>query len=155
MKVILYKNYSEDNVVHKNISDAIEIEGYIRDTAGVSISDPVFEVQRGIDTINYNYAYVPEFDRYYFIQDIDVSVNGIIIFFMHVDVLMSKQNEWLDNTGYLDTTLNYANFYLYDPNTPIQQNTKLTNVMQFNSPFGTGYSIVMNCTNVSKYTEEE
>ena len=154
MKLILYKNYSEDIVVSKNIGDAIEIDGYIRDTSGVSISDPVFEVQRGIGIINYNYAYVEEFDRYYFIQNIDVGVNGLITLFMHVDVLMSKKDEWLENTGFLDTTLNYANFYLFDPNTPIQQNTQITTVKEFQTPLG-GFSIIMNATNVSSAVSDE
>ena len=62
-------------------------------------------------------------------------------------LFMSFKDEFLQNEGYIDTSLSYGNFYLNDPNLPVQQNTKITTRINYNSGFG-GYSIVMNCLNI-------
>lgn len=152
MTLNLYKNYSEDVVVSKSISNEVSVDGHLRKTSEMSITDPIFEITDFDGAFDYNYAYVEKFDRYYFIRDIQVGPTGIITIMLHVDVLMSKQSEWFENTGYIDTSMNYGNFYLYDPETPIQQNTKLTTVKQYPSIFN-GYSIVMNCTGTTVVKE--
>lgn len=53
-----------------------------------SIKDPVFEVGYQADLMTSNYIYCPDLSRYYFIKDITVSTQRLIIT-AHVDVLMS------------------------------------------------------------------
>lgn len=98
MKLILYNNFSESNKVDKNISKVIELEGSLLEaTSLVNPSIKIFFNPEGFnsyvvedneqyiifnglkitwDSFIYdyvlasNYAYIPEFNRYYFINDI-------------------------------------------------------------------------------------
>ena len=158
MIIELYKNTSEKNVVHKTLEVGITLEGTIRDDA-VDIMNPVITVNNDTNYFLYNYAYIPEFKRYYFFAEPPrVIRTGVCQLILTVDVLMSfKGTEangysdgFLGNTGYVISSTNYANFYLNDGNMPVQQNTKMTTHKVFLSPFSTktGGSMVLNCTNL-------
>lgn len=149
MQIILYQCRAENRQVNKSemISEVANLSGTLRQK-NVSVINPTITIAYSKDIFSCNYAYIPEFNRYYFITGFSNVVNGIVDVSMHVDVLMSFKDEFLKNNGYIDTSLNYGNFYLNDPNTPVQQNTDLFTVKQFNSPF-TGSSVVMNCLNTA------
>lgn len=153
MVIKLYKNYSEKNRVNKELVDETIKAGTLRED-NTSIVDPIILIAGGKEILEFNYAYIPEFDRYYYFVDTPIIVNGIVNISLHTDVLMSKKDEWLQNSGYVDASKNYGNFYLMDRNTPIQQNTHLTNVKSFDGPFG-GSSIVMSCLNIGHPVPEE
>ena len=88
MTLNLYNCGDAPNVLHKNIS--------VPQTVDVSANgvNTDFGVTRPIITIagnisGYNYAGIPDFGRYYFIDDIKVVRNGITQMTLRVDVLMS------------------------------------------------------------------
>lgn len=149
MEIILYTCSAENRQVNKTdyITEVARLTGNLRQK-NVSVIDPVITIQYSGEIINCNYAYIPEYKRYYFINEFSNIVNGIVDISLHVDVLMSFKDEFLENDGYVDTSLNYGNFYINDTNTPVQQNTDLFVVKQFTSPFS-GSSIVMNCLNTT------
>ena len=149
MKIKLYKNYSENHMITKQIGDVVEIDGTLR-SGNISIVNPSIEIKYFDGLFNYNYAFIPEFGRYYYINDIRTIRTGIVLINLHCDVLMSFKDEFLQNIGYIETSMNYGNFYLTDPNLPIQQNRKITTHKSYNTPFkSNGGSFVMNCTNLS------
>lgn len=83
------------NVVDKEFSlGGVDIQGTLRD--GASLIDPVLIIEAngpGFHANGYNYCYVEEFGRYYFITDI-VSVNySLWEIHCHVDVLMSYKDQ--------------------------------------------------------------
>lgn len=124
MKLILYNNFSETNQLNKNISKIIELEGSLLDAT--SIINPVIKIffnPEGMksyvvednqayivfngkkitwDSFIYdyvlaaNYAYIPEFNRYYFINDIISVRKNIWQLVMNVDVLMSYKDHILN-----------------------------------------------------------
>lgn len=149
MEIKIYTCTAENRQVDKTefLNEVATMEGALRQKS-VSVVDPVIEVAYSADIFNCNYAYIPEFKRYYYINEFSNVVNGIVALSLHVDVLYSFKDQFLQNSGYVDASLNYANFYLNDPNTPLQQNSDLFTVKSFNSPFN-GASIVMNCLNTS------
>ena len=55
------------------------------------ISDPVFRIEYTNPT-SFNYCYIPEFNRYYFIREIVSLRTSIWELHLHVDVLMSFRN---------------------------------------------------------------
>lgn len=158
MVIKLYKNFSERNVVHKTIENEIVLDGTLRDEK-VNMINPVITVKNNTEYYQYNYAYIPDFKRYYFF-DTPPSIirTGVCQINLSVDVLMSfkgtEENEYNDgflgNTGYVSDSTLYANFYLNDRNMPLQQNTKMSTHKVFESPFSTrnGSSVVLNCTNL-------
>lgn len=136
MNIILYKTASENNLVNKEstLIELLNLEGTLK--ASTSIINPsiIVEMKMGIEivtddniTVVYddnvkigllgnsllldcNYAYIPDFKRYYFIDDI-VSVNNKLWnISMSVDTLMSFKEEFLQLEGFIT-----RNEYLYDP----------------------------------------
>lgn len=86
MDITLYTNNSEKNKLDKNLSNAKTFSGKLREES--SIVNPSILIQ--IDNPSkYNYAYIPEFNRYYFITDMTSVRTNIWELSMHVDVLMS------------------------------------------------------------------
>lgn len=123
MKLILYNNFSETNQLNKIISKIIELEGSLLDAT--SIINPVIKIFFNPESMDgyvvddnqtyitfngikitwesfiydyvlaANYAYIPEFNRYYFINDIISVRKNIWQLVMNVDVLMSYKDHIL------------------------------------------------------------
>lgn len=121
MTIKLYHNDSDKRTVSKTLTNEGSLAGatIIDDT---SILSPRLKVRdNGIIMVQYNYCYIADFKRYYYITDISVS-NGYIYIDCKVDVLMSyaaeiractgviarQENKW---SGYLDDNQNYNNQY--------------------------------------------
>lgn len=86
MDITLYTNNSEKNKLDKNLSNAKTFSGKLREES--SIVNPYILIQIE-NPSSFNYAYIPEFKRYYFITDITSIRTGLWKISMHVDVLMS------------------------------------------------------------------
>lgn len=86
MNLSLFVNNSEKNKLEKKLSNEIKMTGQLREQS--SIVSPSIMIKHD-NPSNFNYAYIPEFKRYYFITDITSIRNGLWEVTMHVDVLMS------------------------------------------------------------------
>ncbi len=93
MVINLYKNHSEKTKISKNLTSEHEYTGTLRDET--SVINPVVLIN-ATNLSLYNYAYIPEFHRYYFIRDIVSVRNGLWRLSLDVDVLMSWQSDILD-----------------------------------------------------------
>jgi len=86
MTIELYKSMSPANYVRKNIQLVETLNGNLRKPT--SVVDPTITIEREAPT-GFNYARIPEFDRYYFVTGIASEINNLIAVSMHVDVLMT------------------------------------------------------------------
>lgn len=111
MELILYQNNSEKNKIGKNLTTIRTIVGTLRQQT--SIVNPTIEVVDS-SVILANYAYIPEFDRYYFINDIESVRNNLWSVSMKVDVLESYKSEIKENTALITRQENLYNLYLND-----------------------------------------
>ena len=67
MKIYLYNNVSDDNAVNKTLVNELVLEGTLTyREESVSITSPVITVKANNAILTKNYAYIPEFQRYYF-----------------------------------------------------------------------------------------
>ena len=121
MTIKLYHNDSDKRTVNKTLTNEGALTGavIIDDT---TILEPRLKVRdNGIIAVQYNYCYIADFKRYYYITNITVS-NGYIFIDCKVDVLMSYANEIKACTGviarqenlwsgYLDDSENFNNQY--------------------------------------------
>lgn len=88
----LYICNDDDNKLNKtNLSGNIAMSGNFR--AEVSILSPVFQIESSTNISGYNYAYIPDFGRYYFIKDIKAVRTNLWELSLAVDVLMSYKDD--------------------------------------------------------------
>lgn len=114
MIIRLYQNKSDKNHVDKSLTKlGDDITGTLRDDC--SIINPVIKIENytGSNITQSNYAYIPEFGRYYYITNITFSGNLYEIS-MHVDVLMTYKDSIRSNTAIVSRQENFYNLYLQD-----------------------------------------
>ena len=86
MEIVLYQNVSEPNVVTKFIAEVTTLTGSLREAS--SVTNPVIRVEMS-NPVTANYAYISEFSRYYYINDIVCLRTNLWELHLRVDVLMS------------------------------------------------------------------
>lgn len=90
MNINFYTTDSERERVRKILNNEISISGTLRNET--DIINPTI-ILSDVDVINKNYCFIPEFNRYYFIQDITLLNNNLYQVTCQVDVLMSYAND--------------------------------------------------------------
>ncbi len=134
MTIQFYKNVSESNALDKSITPLVLVTGTLRDES--SIINPVVHVT---DLENYiadiNYAYITEFHRFYFVNNIDYIRNNLWRLSMHVDVLTTYKSEIRDNYAIIERNEKEYDLKLNDGLFQTQQNPRITQY-----PFPSGFN---------------
>lgn len=127
MNIILYKNTAEVNRVNKTayITEVLSLEGTLREEC--SLITPSISVHSN-GLIIANYAYIPEFNRYYFITDITSVRNGLWRIDMQVDVLMSFKDNILNLQCAVVRNENEFDLRIIDNELPVSF-TKYSNIV--------------------------
>lgn len=89
MQLKLYKSLDEKNRIRKTLTGELILNGALRDKS--SVIKPTILIQT--DPLDYNYAYIPEFGRYYFINNVVAMRNKSFIIDLKCDVLMSYADD--------------------------------------------------------------
>ena len=100
MNVTLCNNSSERNEINKTISNGETFICTLR--SETSVSDPAILLEYNGNLSGYNYCYIPDFDRYYYITDITSVRNNLWMVKCHVDVLMSFKSAILSSVAILE-----------------------------------------------------
>lgn len=93
MDIILYTNSSERQAITKTLSNATTLTGSLRNESSVIKPDFIIEAT---NPSGFNYCYISEFGRYYFITDIISIRTNLWRIKCEVDVLMSFHDEILN-----------------------------------------------------------
>lgn len=131
MNIQFFTNLSEKNAVNKNITQLFDFSGTLREES--SIIDPVITVTGLTNLPVINYAYIPEFGRYYFITNIKCVRNNYFQVTMHVDVLMTYKVEILSNSAIIERNEIEYDLKINDGLFKTQQNPRIA---QFEFPNG-------------------
>lgn len=97
MNIYLYTSSAEPNSFPKELGEAVKIEGTLRDEC--DILNPVITLVGFNPANTFNYCYIPDFKRYYFITESSVVRTNVMELTMHVDVLQSWSNKILEQEG--------------------------------------------------------
>lgn len=112
MDIQLYHNNSENNVINKSLTGI--------STPSVVLKKPTSELTPSVilhtfENMEYcNYAYIPEFQRYYFIDDIKPLTGSEVQLDMRVDVLESFKNSILSLNAIVEKQETSGNKYFND-----------------------------------------
>ena len=128
MNIILYVNNSEKNKMGKTLTNDFSLSGTLRDAT--NIINPVILIE--INEIgNYNYCYINNFNRYYFITDITVIRTGLFAISLTVDVLESFKSDIKNLSVILLNTQNVGSSN-YLPSPVFRNNVKSkTDILNF------------------------
>lgn len=124
MLVNLYFNSSEAYDSNKNLTQLSSLSD-VHPVEGFDIETPVLKIGSVNQSTlnNVNYAYIPEFNRYYFVDPPTVVNNKIYMLSLRVDVLMSFKSAINNLVAIIARQENEYNLYLPDPEFKVYANT--------------------------------
>lgn len=109
--ISLMRNYSDTNVLDKNIETLSTVSGTLKNKT--SVLNPVIQIQGSLPT-GCNYMYISDFGRYYFVDDISSVTNTIFEISAHVDVLTTYASQIRSCRGIIARQQNNWNLYVDD-----------------------------------------
>lgn len=104
----MYNTNDSNNTINKTLAN--ETEFNIKLKGDTSITQPIV-VLHSNNIILFNYAYIPEFNRYYFVDKIELFPNGIYSITLKVDVLESFKNDIKNSYGMISKQTNINHYY--------------------------------------------
>ena len=112
MLISLYNTNDSNIVVDKTLTNKIDYDIKIKDTT--SVINPTI-ILKTKTLITSNYGYIPDFNRYYYIEKIEVCPNDVYRIALKCDVLKSFKDDIKNSRAYVtqQTTTNkyYDNGY--------------------------------------------
>ena len=110
MEIKLYKTSSPRKKLVKDLTDGITLTGTLRGQS--SIMSPSLQIQ-DIAVIGYNYCYIPDFGRWYYINGIDALRSNLYELSLGIDVLMTYAADIRKNYAIVDKVENFGAAYNY------------------------------------------
>lgn len=137
MRLLLYVNPQHYKYVDKRayLQPVADIQCVLK--ASSSIIKPVVEIskERLGNIATFNYAYIPDFNRYYFLVDAVEDIGGVGVLFFDVDVLTSNANAILGLRCQVERQQYNYNMDLPDPDIPVMAKRNLTYRNFASTPF--------------------
>ena len=113
--ISLFKTASENNRVVKVLTNEKQLSGELRNQT--SVLNPTIRIESADNISGYNYCYISEFGRYYYITDIVSVRTNCWVISLRCDVLMSYKNEIQSMSVILNNTQETGlSNYLPSPN---------------------------------------
>lgn len=129
MDIILYKNSSPNNYLKKTLTNAKTITGSFRNTT--SIINPEFIIEFN-NPSQYNYLYIDDFSRFYYINNIESVKNNLWKLKCHVDVLNTYRSQIIKHQAIIDKQSSSSNSDLYlDDGDFVVKNKKSVEIESF------------------------
>ena len=119
MNVILYNNKSDKRQLVKNITEIKTLSAVAK--GDINIISPTLIIQNF--STDFNYCYISDFDRYYFVKSITLLTGQRVQIDLTIDVLMTYKEEIKKLTV---NVLRYENIeptYLTDSRIPLYSDT--------------------------------
>ena len=124
----LYTVNDGDNVINKTLSNKLSIDIALKRSANITSPQIMLEELLGIDFNDFNYAHIPDLNRYYFINQITSINNTVWQFDFNCDVLETYKNDILNSLARFRRNIKDGDYL----NTSIDHNIFNT-VTKFNS----------------------
>lgn len=135
MRIQFYKMANVNNKINKRVPDtpALTLEGTVKENC--NIMDPVILIEN-VGVPDYNYVYIPDFNRYYFMSPATAVTNNTWEIALHVDVLFTYRQQILTAPCIVAKSASKYNLYLNDNNYKCYQNPHI-----FSERFPSGFNV--------------
>lgn len=132
--VRLCHNSSPVEKIGKSIDSGLTVENCVLKAATSILRPVILLLSDDAEMTTFNYMYIEELGRYYFIDDIVSVHNNKWEISAHVDVLETYKNDILGNSAIIENTeAKDINMYLYDPDVFKVNCKHLTDIVNFPS----------------------
>lgn len=111
MTIHWYKNTVPKNRLFRNLTGHLESTGHL--VEGCDVLNPIIKMSYNAYQVNINYAYIPDFGRYYFITDYKIE-GDVIYIYMHVDVIYTYRDIIMRSQAIAIRSSSHGNLYLHD-----------------------------------------
>ena len=141
MNIKLYNNSSPNNKIGKTLSSEVTLSGSLRDTSKVVRPEVMIE---SATPLFYNYAYIPDFNRYYFIKEIVSYRTNLWLVKMEVDVLETYKAQIKALDCVIEATESYGgNDYLSNSESWVASVKAKTDIITLNGLLNSGEYILI------------
>lgn len=124
MEAKFYYNSSPNNYINKELEEIGTIYGAFKQP--FNIMDPVLQLSKAVDVLIYNYVYIEEVDRYYFVTSQPTFEAGYYNISLHEDILSSFAEDILSHSAIIARQEDIYNAYLHDSKYPILDKQAVT-----------------------------
>ena len=130
MQIQLLSISDDTRKINKNVNQITELLLCAVTEDSNSILNPRLLLKWNESYIGANYAYIPEFQRYYFIDDISLNTGGNCVVSLSVDVLYTYATQIMQLKVTAARSSNKYNRYLND-NQQVTTNKPINQIKQF------------------------
>ena len=130
MQIQLLSISDDTRKINKTVKQITELLPCAVTEDSNSILNPRLLLKWNESYIGANYAYIPEFQRYYFIDDISLNTGGNCVVSLSVDVLYTYSAQIMQLTVTASRSSNKYNRYLND-NEQVTTNKPINQIKQF------------------------
>lgn len=133
MEIKFYYNTSDNRTIRKKLINELSMSGTLRESC--NLIDPVLNIQHD-GALRYNYAYIPEFRRYYFIKKVTSMRKDLWTVELEVDPLMSFKADILALSVVVDkqSSASVGDEYI-DDGSLVTDNYTFKSIYNFSSGF--------------------
>ena len=122
MNITLYNTSDPPNKVNKSLKNSKQLTRVLfKEEGALDIINPTLLIQISdaiVDYAQYNYCYIPDLGRYYYIETIKTR-GTLVEISCKCDVLKSFKNDIIGSLQYVSRSENLINRYLVDASLPI------------------------------------
>lgn len=120
MELSLYITNDNENVINKILSLKHTTEIKLKETTNISNPVVVLSDIENVDLLKCNYCYLSEFERFYFIRDIEVS-KALYVMYLECDVLESFKNDILTSEAEFSRTIKTGDYLNFNSSTDLRK----------------------------------
>lgn len=141
MQVDFFYNTSDSRTINKNLITGESFEGQARDE--VDVMNPIIRFDSA-ETLKYNYAYIPDLQRYYSVVNRTIFREGLWDITFAVDVLMSFRNDILNTVAVVDkqSMIEHGDQYI-DDGSLVTDNLMFTTTTEYPEGFNDAVEYVL------------
>ena len=120
-----YSNNEETIVVNKTLSPTPSLVLTATLKYGLDLLKPILSVSTTLATVSqYNYAYIPELSRYYYVVSYKGVSNALVEITLECDLLMSWKDEFILSDCTIERNETRGNVYISDSMFPVESRTQ-------------------------------
>lgn len=110
MELRLYRTLDNENVINKNLSLIHTMNIKLKDTVSITNPTLILSEVNDVDYFQCNYCFLSEFNRYYFIRDVELLNNKNYRIQLEVDVLESFKEDILNSYAEISRTIKQGDY---------------------------------------------